>query len=211
MVSGEYFSIPTSPQPSPPMSALNMRFGDDKGQQYQRIPLEITSCSDTSMIHTNSGPTRLDCNLQQKDALSAPWSSHYDHHFHGKSHSEELLAATGSPSSLVLKGDQWDRNFSGRSKCFPFNASEISYPKCTSTDSGSCSSSSPTKTKCPADETDWDGLDANMELPKEMEVEETPTTDSAEINQQKRKMKRFRYVARPILIQKFRSNHLNTQ
>src|SRR5215469_4768952 len=211
MVSSEYYSIPTSPQPSPPMSALNMRFGDDKNQQYQPIPLEITSCSDTSMIHTNSGPTWLDCNLQQKDAMSAPWSSHYDHHTHGSSHSEELLAATGSSSSPVLKAEQWDRNLAGQGKYFPFNASEISYPKCISTDSGSCSSQSPTKTKCPADETDWDGLEANIDLPKEMEAEETPTMTPAEINQQKRKMKRFRYVTRPILIQWLRSNHANAQ
>ena len=188
------------------MSTLNTRFGDDKSQQYQPMPLEITNCSDTGMIHTNSGPTWLDCNLQQKDALSAPWSSHYDHQPLGKSHSEELFAATDSPSSPVLKADQWNRNLAGQSKYFPFNASEISYPTCISTDSGSCSSPSPTKTKCTADETDWDGLEGDMDPPKEMETEETPTMTPAEINQQKRKMKRFRYVILRLL-----SNHANTQ
>jgi hypothetical protein len=198
MVSGEYFSIPTSPLPSPPMSALNMRFGDDKSQQHQPIPFENANCSDTGMILTNSAPTWLDCNLQQKDALSVPWPSHYDHHPRGKSRSEQPLAATDSPGSPVLKVDQWDRNLGGQSKFYPFNASEISYPKCSSTDSGSYSSPSPAKAECPVDETDWDSLEATIDLPKEMEAEETPTMTPAEIHQQKRKMKRFRYVALPV-------------
>lgn len=172
------------------MSALN--FVTDKSQQHQP-----TNCSDASMILLDPGPTWLDCNLQQKDALSAPWSSHYDHHSRGESHSEQLLAATGSLSSSVLRVEQWDRNRNGQSKFYSFNAPEISYPKCTSTDSGSCSSPSPTKTKCPANDTDWDDLEANIDLPKEMEAEETPTMTPAEIHQQKRKMKRFRYVALP--------------
>src|SRR6266480_112937 len=193
MVGSEYFSIPTSPLPSPPMSTLN--FEADKSQQHQPIPFETTNCSDTSMILTEPGPTWLNCSLQQKDTLSDPWSSHYDHHSRGESHSQQLLATTGSPSSPVLRVEQWDRNLGGQSKFYSFSAPEISYPKCISTDSGSCSPPSPTKTKCPPDETDWDGLEANMDLPKDIDAEETSAMTTAEIHQQKRKMKRFRYVA----------------
>jgi len=192
------------------MSTLN--YVADKSQHHQPISFETTNCSDTSMILTDPGPTWLDCNHQQKDALIAPWPSHYDHHSRGESHSEQLLAVTGSPSSSVLRVEQWDRNRNGQSKFYSFNAPEISYPKRVSTDSGSCSSTSPTKTKCPAGETDWDDFEAHIDLPKEMEAEETPTMTPAEIHQQKRKMKRFRYVALPkFRFQRVRSSRTNTQ
>lgn len=192
MVGSEYFIIPTSPLPSPPMSALSI--GTDKSQQHQHIPSETTNFSDASIVLTDPESTWLNCNLQQKDILNAPWSSHYNHHPRGESHPEQLLTTADSPSSPILRVDEWDQNLAGQSKFYSFDTPEISYRKCISTDSGSSSSQSPAKTKCPADETDWDGLEASIDLTKEIEAEETTTMTPAEIHQQKRKMKRFRYV-----------------
>ena len=193
------------------MSALNTGAGDYKSQQHQSIPFAATNCTDTSTTLRNLGPTWLDCNLQQKDSLSAQCSSHYNHLPRGKIHSEQHRAATGSHPSPVLNVDQWDRNLGGQSKLYPFNTSEISYTKCSSSGSGSYSPPSSPKTKRSTDKTDLDGLETNMDLLQEMEAEETSAMISGETHQQKRKMKRFRYMMLPILIERLHNSCTNTE